>query len=157
MKIDTIFYLYKKTGDIKRKVNSFVGYWMFFVFFPSIVFLPVCNYYKFQKDVQCCYQKGEVLAKTKKVKVRPNWDVKKSYYVKVRVSEKVFNVRVPFSEWEIVKEGQPIDVLQKGKIVILFPKGIKLHKQTLLNRTGVVFLLVFLIYASIFFRRLKWK
>ncbi len=88
------------------------------IFVPSFFVASVCGYKQFMDKLNCCSVKAVIEEKIEKKRVTKDFDIEKSYYLKIKLPEnKKTTVWVKKDLWEVAKKGKSIWVIyQKNKI-----------------------------------------
>ena len=89
------------------------------IFVPSFFVASVCGYKQFVDNLNCCSVKAVVEEKIEKKRVTKDFDIEKSYYLKIKLPEnKKTTVWVKKDLWEVAKKGEIIHVIYQngGKI-----------------------------------------
>ncbi len=89
------------------------------IFIPSFSVASVCGYQQLVDNLNCCSVKAVIEEKIEKKRVTKDFDIEKSYYLKIKLPEnKKTTVWVKKDLWEVAKKGESVYVVYKndGKI-----------------------------------------
>ncbi len=96
-----------------------IGIYGNLILFPSFFVWSACKYNQLLHQLKCCSVKAMIEDKIEKRKVTKDFDIEKSYYLKIKLPpNKETVLRVKEDLWEIVKKGEIIHVIYQngGKI-----------------------------------------